>query len=246
MRMRNMLRPKNGEHMFSDWETCIAEVRTMKGNGTLKELRTESGELAVQTEHGLVPSHYKDHPLIYAALQTPTLKAKILREGNLAIHFDTQEPRIVFHATPVDIPVEEGLRPKLERSGGVNITTRKKGMVARFRDRFNLHPLENYGLWFASIAETTKIKAAASTRTADADHVIYPCFIFLKNPRVIDYDKDKHLRGQILGSSGGSRKAGEDGIIRIYSRSRENYDYSVKSPDQVIHIPLNMFGVYKR
>lgn len=246
MRMPNIFRREQKDHMFSDWEKCVEEVKKMKEAGTLIELRTEKGELAVRTKNGLTPSHFKHQPLIYAVLQTPTFRKKILKEGNLAIHFDTKEPRVVFHATPVDIPVEQGLKPTRARTGKVNITTERKGIIRKIRDRYNLYPLQNYGLYFASIAETTKLKAAASTRTADADHALYPCFIYLKKPRMIDYDRDRHFRGRMFGDYDDRNTSSNDGSIRIYSRAAENFDYMVKSEKQVMHVPLNMLGVYSR
>ncbi len=214
------------ETMFTSFETCEKELELLKKSSIYVELRTPEGELAAK--NGL-PSKYKDYPLLYGILQTPTFKKIIGNESdNFAIHPDTKEPMIVYHATPIDIPLHEGLKPHKKRGNPPNILGKKDTILMSFRRKFKLFPMVNLQLYFAQDANSTKTKAAASTRKRNDPHKIYPCFIKINNPYLMD-------------GLNGSKHSWDtsDGTI-----NNESGDFSVKSEKQIMHIPFNFIGSY--
>jgi hypothetical protein len=214
------------ETMFTSFENCEKELDSMKENGTYVELKTPEGELAA--ENGL-PSKYKDYPILYGVLKTPTFK-KIIGDAsnNLVVYEDTKEPMIVYHSTPIDIPLNEGLKPHIRRGGAPNVLGKKDSLLMSLRRKFKLFPMVNLQLYFAQDANSTKTKAAASTRERNDPHKIYPCFIKLSKPYIMDHpDESKYTWDS------------SDGTINLKSG-----DFSVKSEKQIMHIPFNFVGTY--
>lgn len=216
----------NKETMFSSFEECEKELELMKKEGVYTELKTIEGELAA--ENGL-PSKYKDYPLLYGILQTPSFK-KIIGDGpsNFAVYEDTKEPMIVYHSTPIDIPLDEGLKPNKKRGNPPNILGRKESILMSLRRKFKLFPMINLQLYFAQDANSTKTKAAASTRERNDPHKIYPCFIRINKPYIMDHSEGTKYSWDA-----------SDGIINV-----ESGDFSVKSEKQIMHIPFNFVGTY--
>lgn len=214
------------ETMFTSFETCEKELELMQKNGTYAELKTSEGELAA--ENGL-PSKYKDYPLLYGILQTPTFK-KIIgdKANNLAIYEDTREPMVVYHSTPIDIPLNEGLKPHMKRGGASKVLGKKDNLLMSFRRKFKIFPMINLQLYFAQDANSTKTKAAASTRKTNDPHKIYPCFIRISKPYVMNNPDESKYSWDT-----------SDGTINL-----ESGDFSVKSEKQIMHIPFNFTGIY--
>jgi len=193
---------------------------------TSAEIKTTEGELAA--ENGL-PSKYKDYPLLYGVLQTPTFK-KIIGDAsnNLAVYEDTKEPMVVYHSTPIDIPLDEGLKPNKKRANPVPVLGQQDSMIMSLRRKFKLFPMVNLQLYFAQDANSTKTKAAASTREKNDSHRIYPCFIRVSKPYIMDHPDESNYSWDT-----------SDGTIEL-----ESGDFSVKSEKQIMHIPFNFTGVY--
>lgn len=214
------------ETMFTSFENCEKELELMQKNGTYAELKTSEGELAA--ENGL-PSKYKDYPILYGVLQTPTFK-KIIGDAsnNLAVYEDTNEPMVVYHSTPIDIPLDEGLKPHKKRGNPPNVLGQKDSMLVSLRRKFKLFPMINLQLYFAQDANSTKMKAAASTREKNDPHKIYPCFIRVSKPYIMDHPDESKYSWDT-----------SDGTVEF-----ESGDFSVKSEKQIMHIPFNFVGVY--
>ncbi len=218
------------ENMFTSFESCEKELESMKKEGTYIELKTSEGELAA--ENGL-PSKYKDYPLLYGILQTPTFK-KILgdQSNNFVVYEDTKEPMIVYHSTPIDIPLDEGLRPLKVRGGPPTVLGENDNIIMSIRRKFKLFPTTNLHLYFAQDVNSTKGKAAASTRKNNDPHKIYPCFIKINKPYIAAHNKEPE----------GYSWDASDGTITVNSKG--DTDYSVKSEKQIMHIPFNFVGIY--
>ena len=214
------------ETMFTSFETCEKELDLLKKNGAYVELTTHEGELAAQ--NGL-PSKYKDHPLLYGILQTPTFK-KIIGDAsnNVVVYEDTKEPMIVYHATPADIPLHEGLKPHLRKGSAPSILGTKESLLTTLRNRFKLFPMINLQLYFAQDAQSTKTKAVASTSGGNNTHVIYPCFIKISKPYLMNHpDESKYSWDN------------SDGTMNL-----ESGVFSVKSEKQIMHLPFNFTEIY--
>lgn len=212
------------ETMFTSFENCEKELELMHKNGTYAELKTSEGELAA--ENGL-PSKYKDYPLLYGILQTPTFK-KTIGDGsnNFVVYEDTKEPMVVYHSTPIDIPLNEGLKPHKKRGNAPVVLGQKDSLLTSLRRKFKLFPMVNLQLYFAQDANSTKTKAAASTREGNDPHKIYPCFIRISKPYTMDHPDESEYSWDT-----------SDGTLNIRSG-----DFSVKSEKQIMHIPFNFVG----
>ncbi len=225
--------------MFETFNKCAAELEQMRADGSLMYVKTPEGELSVQSENGLIASKYNDDVFLYELFQTPTFKEFIGKEKNFATLPDTGEPRLVYHATPVDIDTNEGLKPSIRSGRPLPVIGRKVSVTDRIRRKLDLYPKINHGLYFATIAETTKIKAQSADSKVYNEHMVYPCFIRINRPDVYDLADPDSKQDSTPNNQ-------PDGEIRILSKEQDNIDFAVKSQTQVMHVPFNPLGVYKR
>lgn len=220
MKFGSMLRSVTGRETMDDaYQRCADEIKRIDARGGFNLQRNSQGQILAP--NGLV-SKFADEEFICKLIRTPSFKRFFgdwevgSSAHSLVIDHDTGEPRIVFHATPAELP-KQGIVPRVLPAGKIEV------LGAKGADKY-MKTKKTSEAWFSSSARNAMNSAVAET-VDDADRTsmtVYPVFLNIRQPR-------------------GTVKLGqEDGSILNFPGDAKIVHYVVRTKSQIMHLPFSI------
>ena len=217
---------KTETHSFDLWQKCFAEIKDKKDEDFVPPIiKNKEGKiLAPNGEISKLPNED-----LVKITRTAEFKAWFgdwvsdKENSSKVVYPETGEPMVVYHGVTRDLPnAESGLSPE------------------RFAFTYFTSKFEHAFHWSYVLGNFETVRGFNNVK----DHLVFTCFLNLRNPIIIDREPDNELSYQIK-----KGKIEYDSIIQNTNfriTSGQNSDqFLAKDKEQIMHLPSDISNSFK-